>query len=403
MNYVPRLKRLSFYLLHFQYFQNQKFLDCTLLVEGKHLLQAHKFVLDSCSDYFSSLLKNKLLDDKNLVICLPKEIKLWEIQALLVYMYNGQVAIEQEGLQSLVKCAEMLQIKGLCGNDTTECHDDLKNAEDDIEESDRTETMAEQQEAEKSPATSEEHNEKMVIKREVDISDVESCPNDDVYQQSHQPTGLIRVKSNLFETDLKDNSDSQAITEDFHHDDDTQHDKNNAKLTTATSEDDDKRCCSSSPLLVESTQQYENIVCSPALMQYDDGADDDDDDVYIEDDANVCTNDALFQLITQKLGGFAHSEDSNDVDSKSKLMIASVSSQYQSCAKTKSNYTSDKKVAIGGLYLRNPRGNQERKYDVNALYSALQDVKNGHSIYRWVMWASMKPTIKLRDEFITFN
>jgi hypothetical protein len=27
-------------------------------------------------------------------------------------------------------------------------------------------------------------------------------------------------------------------------------------------------------------------------------------------------------------------------------------------------------------------GNQVRQYDVNALYSALQDVKNGHSIYR---------------------
>lgn len=373
---------LAHFIIIFQYFQNQKFLDCTLLVEGKHLLQAHKFVLDSCSDYFSSLLKNKLLDDKNLVICLPKEIKLWEIQALLVYMYNGQVAIEQEGLQSLVKCAEMLQIKGLCGNDNTECPDELKNLEDDIEETERTESMEQQQgEAEKSPSTSEEHNEKVVIKREVDISDVESCQNDDVYQQHslQQQTGLIRVKSNLFETDLKDNNDSQAISEDFHQgDDDTQIDKSSA---TKSKNDDEKG--SSSPQHAEGTQQYENIVCSPALMQYDDGGDgDDDDDVYIEDEANVCTNDALFQLITQKLGGF--SDDSNDVDTKSKLMIASVSSQYQSCAKTKSNYTSDKKVAISGLYLRNPRGNQERKYDVNALYSALQDVKNGHSIYRWV-------------------
>lgn len=352
-------------------------------MEGKHLLQAHKFVLDSCSDYFSSLLKNKLLDDKNLVICLPKEIKLWEIQALLVYMYNGQVAIEQEGLQSLVKCAELLQIKGLCGNDSTECPDDLKANEDD-DEAERAESMVEQQEPEKSPSVcDEQQNDKIVIKREVDISDVESCQNDDVYQtQQQKVAGLIRVKSNLFESDLKDNNDSQAITEDFHREDDTHLSK---CKKSSTDESDEKRSESTSPLLVESTQQYENIVCSPALMQYDDGGDgDDDDEVYI-DDGNVCTNDALFQLITQKLGNcqqFTNSEDSNDVDSKSKLMIASVSSQYQSCAKTKSSYSADKKVAIGGLYLRNPRGNQERKYDVNALYSALQDVKNGHSIYR---------------------
>jgi len=87
---------------------------------GQHLIKCHKMVLDACSDYFANFLKNKLLDDKsNLVICLPKEIKLWEIQAILQYMYHGQVCVNQEGLPSLVKCAEILQVKGLCGNGNT--------------------------------------------------------------------------------------------------------------------------------------------------------------------------------------------------------------------------------------------------------------------------------------------
>ena len=83
------------------------------------MVACHKFVLDACSDYFASFLKNKLLDDKNLVICLPNEIKLWEVQALLQFMYHGEVCISQDGLSSLVKCAELLQVKGLCGNETT--------------------------------------------------------------------------------------------------------------------------------------------------------------------------------------------------------------------------------------------------------------------------------------------
>lgn len=58
-----------------------------------------------------------MFDDKNIVICLPKEIKLWQIQALLQFMYHGEVCISQEGLPSLVKCAELLQVKGLCGSE----------------------------------------------------------------------------------------------------------------------------------------------------------------------------------------------------------------------------------------------------------------------------------------------
>lgn len=76
-------------------------------------------VLDACSDYFANFLKNKVFDDKNLVICLPKEIRLWQIQAILQFMYHGEVCISQEGLPSLVKCAELLQVKGLCGSDPT--------------------------------------------------------------------------------------------------------------------------------------------------------------------------------------------------------------------------------------------------------------------------------------------
>lgn len=171
----------------FQYFQSQKFLDCTLLVEGKHLVPCHKFVLDACSDYFASFLKNKLLDDKNLVICLPKEIKLWEVQALLQFMYHGEVCISQEGLPSLVKCAELLQVKGLCGNETTSIiskDKDLttnpkiktnKGSNNELEQSgldcSSNNENAEMIEIDTNENDCCEYNEQMMIKREINISE----------------------------------------------------------------------------------------------------------------------------------------------------------------------------------------------------------------------------------------
>lgn len=140
-------------------------------------------MLDACSDYFASFLKNKLFDDKNLVICLPKEIKLWEIQALLQFMYHGEVCISQEGLSTLVKCAELLQVKGLCGNETASIiskdKDPLSQPKNSAtEEQEQSEvdyvlsSTADPERAEVDENESEccEYNNKMIIKREINIS-----------------------------------------------------------------------------------------------------------------------------------------------------------------------------------------------------------------------------------------
>ena len=142
----------------------------------------------------------------------------------------------------------------------------------------------------------------------------------------------------------------------------------------------------STPLLIEQDQDFENIVCSPTLIQYhyltDKPADasqsdvkggnitenleefeeDDDDELFIEE-ANVCSNDTLYNMITQKFDsceGFTTKVES-DNELRRKLMISSVGSlnhQYQESENSKahSSEQADMKVAIGGLYLRNPRG-----------------------------------------------
>lgn len=160
-------------------------------MEGKHLVACHKFVLDACSDYFGSFLKNKLLDDKNLVICLPNEIKLWEIQALLQFMYHGEVCISQEGLSSLVKCAELLQVKGLCGNETTSIISKEKEAspvpskkakpnedplqDDSAMECENSNSISEMVEQEAVESDGCEYNDQMIIKREINISKCTLC------------------------------------------------------------------------------------------------------------------------------------------------------------------------------------------------------------------------------------
>lgn len=88
----------------------------TLACDGQQV-HCHRLVLAACSSYFESLLSENPC--KHPIIILPKEIKLWEIHALVDFMYKGQVNVSQAGLPQLLKCAETLQIRGLCGTDST--------------------------------------------------------------------------------------------------------------------------------------------------------------------------------------------------------------------------------------------------------------------------------------------
>ncbi|CAL4118795.1 unnamed protein product, partial [Meganyctiphanes norvegica] len=97
----------------FEFLKNQReksnYTDATLAVEGK-FYPVHKLVLSSCSEYFSDIFERT--NCKSPVIVL-KDVPSHDIEALLDYMYLGEVDINRKNLKSLLKTAECLRITGL--------------------------------------------------------------------------------------------------------------------------------------------------------------------------------------------------------------------------------------------------------------------------------------------------
>ena len=83
--------------------------DVTLVSDEGKSVRTHKFMLQSCSSFFQSLLSAA---QPNPIIYLTN-IRLKEIQNLLKFMYLGQVFLEELDLNLFMAAAEKLQIKGL--------------------------------------------------------------------------------------------------------------------------------------------------------------------------------------------------------------------------------------------------------------------------------------------------
>lgn len=90
---------------------SEHFVDVTLACE-KQYIKCHKIVLSACSVYFETLLVNNPCQHP---IIFMKDVEFWEIKALVEFMYKGEVNVSQNQLDSLLKSAESLQIRGLSG------------------------------------------------------------------------------------------------------------------------------------------------------------------------------------------------------------------------------------------------------------------------------------------------
>jgi len=81
---------------------------------GEDQLGAHRVVLAACSPKLRSLLSRHSHRHQHPVIYLLG-ITVSQVEALLSFMYYGEVNIAQEDLQSFLKVAEELEVKGLVG------------------------------------------------------------------------------------------------------------------------------------------------------------------------------------------------------------------------------------------------------------------------------------------------
>lgn len=91
--------------------ETQSFVDVTLACEYNSL-KAHKVVLSACSAYFQKI----LLDNpcKHPTIILPADICFSDLQFIIEFVYRGEIDVSESELQSLLRTAEQLKIKGLC-------------------------------------------------------------------------------------------------------------------------------------------------------------------------------------------------------------------------------------------------------------------------------------------------
>ena len=83
--------------------------DATIACDGL-FYPVHKIVLSTCSEYFDQIFQRTQC--KHPVIVL-KDVRSDDLEALLNYMYLGEVNVLQDRLSGLIKNAESLRIKGL--------------------------------------------------------------------------------------------------------------------------------------------------------------------------------------------------------------------------------------------------------------------------------------------------
>lgn len=95
---------------------DESFVDVTLSCDGE-TIQGHKVILSACSPYFKKILKDNPCRHPVLIL---NDIELEVLDALMTYMYNGTVSVPHNKLQTFLKTAEALKIKGIVDTGTSD-------------------------------------------------------------------------------------------------------------------------------------------------------------------------------------------------------------------------------------------------------------------------------------------
>ena len=99
----------------FQEIRNDKdFFDVTVACEEGQV-SAHKVILSACSPFFKAVLRRNPHQHPLLYF---KGIRHSEMAAVMDFMYQGEVSVAQEDLNTFLSVAEELKIKGLTQNES---------------------------------------------------------------------------------------------------------------------------------------------------------------------------------------------------------------------------------------------------------------------------------------------
>lgn len=89
--------------------QTKTLVDVTLVC-AETSIRAHKMVLSACSPFFQRVFAETPC--KHPVIVL-KDFRGWVVQAIVDFMYRGEISVPQQRLQTLIQAGESLQVRGL--------------------------------------------------------------------------------------------------------------------------------------------------------------------------------------------------------------------------------------------------------------------------------------------------
>jgi len=92
--------------------EQKEFFDVTLVCENEQI-HAHKVILSACSSFFRNMLRRNLHQHPLVYL---KGVKFSDLQSVLNFMYQGEVSVAQEELNSFLAVAEDLMVKGLTQN-----------------------------------------------------------------------------------------------------------------------------------------------------------------------------------------------------------------------------------------------------------------------------------------------
>ncbi|KAK3869713.1 hypothetical protein Pcinc_025006 [Petrolisthes cinctipes] len=131
----------------------ESYCDVTIACDGK-FYPVHKLVLSTCSDYFEQMFERT--NCKHPIIVL-KDIRSQELEALLNYMYVGEVNVLQNELAGLIKAAECLMIKGLAVPDEAPSKDVKENKRSYVSREDSPVSKRRKREEEVRPSPQNQH------------------------------------------------------------------------------------------------------------------------------------------------------------------------------------------------------------------------------------------------------